>query len=294
MNSTAVATPLAPSATALVAGMIDLVPLPQAYVRMREAVSNPASDLRQIAEIVKSDPALAGRVLRLVNSAYIGLMTPIDSIDHAVRVLGMRQIHDMALATTAVGSLRALRGDLIDLVDFWRTSIYCAGAAREFAVHCGLPTPERLFVVGLLHSIGNLVMAHELPETYAACRSTASERGLPYAHVQRELFGFDYAEVSAELLRQWNLPAGLILPIALHTRAIDAVARDERIDAAILSLAATTARAASCHAPTSEPIPSYDGAALDLTDIDAATIESVMSRVDATIVEALAVLLPSP
>lgn len=76
MNSTAGATSHSPSATALVAGMIDLVPLPQAYVRMREAVGNPASDLRQVAEIVKSGPALAGRVLRLVNSAYIGLMTP--------------------------------------------------------------------------------------------------------------------------------------------------------------------------------------------------------------------------
>lgn len=86
----------------------------------------------------------------------------------------------------------------------------------------------------------------------------------------------------------------MILPIALHTRAIDTIAHEQRLDAAILSLAATTARAASCHSPTSEPIPPYDGTALDLTDIDADTIESVMSRVDATIVEALAVLLPSP
>lgn len=274
--------------------MVDLVPLPQAYVRIREAVDNPKADLRHVAEIVKSDPALAARVLRLVNSAYIGLMAPIESIDHAVRVLGMRQIHDMALATSAVGSLSRLRGDLIDIVDFWRLSIYCAGTAREIGRRCGLPVPERLFIVGLLHNIGNLVIAHELPEVYADCRTRACALGRPYAELQRELCGFDYAEVSAELLRQWNLPAGLLLPILQHTHTVDSVPADERAHAAVLSVAATTARAASWKSPDSEPVPEYDPTALTLTGIDAAAIEDIMSRVDATIVESLSVLLPSP
>jgi len=274
--------------------MVDLVPLPQAYVRIREAVDNPKADLRHVAEIVKSDPALAARVLRLVNSAYIGLMAPIESIDHAVRVLGMRQIHDMALATSAVGSLAQLRGDLIDIVDFWRLSIYCAGTAREVGQHCGLPVPERLFIVGLLHNIGNLVIAHELPDVYAECRVRASELGRPYFDLQRERCGFDYAEVSAELLRQWNLPAGLIVPILQHTQAVATVAPDERAQAAVLSVAATTARAASWKSPDSEPVPEYDSTALALTGIDATTIEDIMLRVDATIVESLSVLLPSP
>jgi len=282
-----------PSAAELVARMIDLVPLPQAYARIREAVDDPDSDLRRVAEIVKSDPALAGRVLRLVNSAYIGLMTPIDSIDHAVRVLGMRQIHDMALATSAVGSLDRLRGAPIDIVDFWRLSIYCAATAREVGTHARLPAPERMFVTGLLHNVGNLVLAHELPDWFRECHAQARASARPLADVQREQLGYDYAETGAELLRQWNLPAGLVLPILLHTRAIATLTPEERAPAAVLAVAAVTARATSCRSADSEPVPEYDATALTETGIEAEMLEEIMLRVDASVVEALAVLLPN-
>jgi len=292
MSSTATATAESSPATALVNGMLDLVPLPQAYVRIRQAVDDPDTDLRALAAIVSSDPALAARVLRLVNSAYLGLMTPVDSIDHAVRVLGMRQIHDMALATSAVGSLSRLRGDLFDIFEFWRLSVYCAGSARELAVRCALPTPERLFLCGLLHGVGNLIIAHELPEGFAECRERAHALQRPYFELQREVFGFDYAEVSAELLRRWNLSAGLVLPIMLHTRVIENLAPEDQVDSAILSIAATTARAASYRSADSEPVPEYDTGALELTGTDADGIEDLMTHVDDAVADSLAALLP--
>lgn len=292
MHTTAIATNDISPATALVNGMIDLVPLPQAYVRIRQAVDDPDTDLRALAAIVRSDPALAGRVLRLVNSAYVGLMTPVDSIDHAVRVLGMRQIHDMALATSAVGSLSHLRGDIFNIFDFWRLSIYCAGSARELAVRCEMAQPERLFLCGLLHAIGNLVIAHELPDGFVDCGVRARAIGRPYFELQREIFGFDYAEVSAELLRRWNLSAGLVLPIMLHTRAIANLAAEDQPDSAVIAIAATTARAASYRSADSEPVPDYDSGALALTGVDAETIEDLMTHVDDAVADSLAALLP--
>ncbi|MGE0484244.1 MAG: HDOD domain-containing protein [Gammaproteobacteria bacterium] len=284
--------PLAP-ATALVQGMVDLVPLPQAYVRIRQAVDDPATDLRMLAEIVSSDPALAGRVLRLVNSAYLGLMAPIDSIAHAVRVLGMRQIHDMALATSAVGSLSRLRSDVFDIREFWRLSVYAAACARELARRVGLPAPERLFLCGLLHNIGSLVLAHEMPEACLDAQAAARDLGRPYFELQRERFGFDYAEVSAELLRHWNLSAGLVMPILLHTHAIENLADEDQADTAVVSIAATTARVVTWESPaSSEPIPDYDATALALTAVDAETIDELMNHVDDDVTEALAVLLP--
>lgn len=292
MNSPALDHHALAPATALVQGMVDLVPLPQAYVRIRQAVDDPDSDLRDLAGIVSSDPALAGRVLRLVNSAYLGLMAPIDSIDHAVRVLGMRQIHDMALATSAVGSLSRLRGDLYDIQGFWRLSVYSAACARELARRVGLPAPERLFLCGLLHNIGSLVIAHEMPEACAETSARARELGRPYYELQRERLDFDYAEVSAELLRHWNLSVGLVLPVMLHTRVIDNLAAEDQPDAAVVSIAATTARAVTWQSEHSEPVPEYDTGALALTGIDAASIDTLMSQVDEEVTEALDILLP--
>ncbi|MEQ8495241.1 MAG: HDOD domain-containing protein, partial [Gammaproteobacteria bacterium] len=142
------------------------------------------------------------------------------------------------------------------------------------------------------HAIGNLVIAHELPDGFVDCREQARTLDRPYFELQREMFGFDYAEVSAELLRRWNLSAGLVLPIMLHTRAIGNLAPEDQADSAVVSIAATTARAASYRSADSEPVPDYDSFALTLTGIDADAIEDLMTHVDDAVADSLAALLP--
>ena len=276
----------------LVHGMLDLVPLPQAYVRIREIVEDPDSSLRAIAEIITSDPALTGRVLRLANSAYMAQATRVDSIDHAVRVLGLSQIHDIALATSAVGSLSRLRSDLFDIFDFWRLSVYCAVCAKHLSAACKLPAPPRMFVAGLMHNIGNLVIAHQLPQDYAECRNRARASERPYYELQQEMLGFDYAEVGAELMWQWNLPPALVQPVALHTQSIAKLATDEQAIAAVMQIAAATARAAAWQSAESEPVPDYDPVAVALTGVTAEKIEELMQHVDAEVVEFIGILLP--
>lgn len=279
-------------AAALVEGTLDLVPLPQAYVRIRGIVDDPDSEMREVAEIVATDPALTGRVLRLVNSAFIGLMTPIDSIEHAVRVLGMQQIHDIALATSAVGSLSKLRGDLFDIFEFWRLSMYCGGAARDLAAATTLPSPQRLFVSGLLHGIGNLVMAHEMPQSFDEARVQARAMQRPYYELQRECFGFDYADVSAELMRKWHLPEAIYQPVALHNRVIENLDSAEQPLAAVMSLAAVVARQANWQSEESEPVPPIDPMAQALCGVTIDDLETLQATLDDVVASSLAILLP--
>ncbi|MCZ6664053.1 MAG: HDOD domain-containing protein [Gammaproteobacteria bacterium] len=281
-------------AARLVNGMVDLVPLPQAYVRLRELVDDPNTRLSEFGEIVASDPALTGRLLRLANSAYMGLVTPVESIEHAVRVIGMTQLHDIALATSAIGSLSKLRADLFDIYDFWRLGIYCAVCSRLLAVHCGLPSPQRSFVSGLMHNIGTLILAHEMPEAFAECRVRATAIERPYYELQLEMFGFDYAEVGAELMGHWNLPGALIEPVKLHTSAIANLDPDLRPGAAVLQIAATTARAALWESGESEPVPNYDAEAIAFTQMDAEHIEKMMTEADEEVIESVAILMQQP
>lgn len=292
MASTLAAPSRSPVA-ALVEGMLDLVPLPQAYIRIREVVEDAQASLREIADVVGSDPALTARVLRLANSAYFSLSSPVDSIEHAVRVLGMNQIHDMALAMSAVGSLSKLRADTFDIHTFWRMSIYAAVSARNLAVDCRLPVPSRLFVAGLMHNIGNLVLAHELPQDFAECcqRACAAER--PYHDIQRATFGFDYADVGAELMRQWRLPEALVEPVALHTQSVAAIEPEHQLVAAVMQMAATTARASMWQSEASEPIPDFEPQAVAMTQLDEEAIEAHMQRVDGEVVEFIAILMPN-
>ena len=282
---------MSPVAT-LVDGMLDLVPLPQAYVRIREIVDDPGASLRAIGEVVTSDPALTGRVLRLANSAYLALASRVDSIDHAVRVLGLSQIHDIALATSAVGSLTRLKNEMFDIFDFWRMSVYTAVCARHLAMRCALPAPQRLFIAGLMHNIGNLIIAHQLPQAYMECVLSARAKEHPYHLIQQELLGFDYADVGAELLRQWNLPPALVQPVALHTHVIADIAPADQPFAAVMQVAATTARAAVWQSQESEPVPDYDATAVALTGTTEETIEELMLQVDTEVSEFITILMP--
>ena len=277
---------------ALVDGTLDLVPLPQAYVRIREIVEDPGASLRAISEVVTSDPALTGRVLRLANSAYLAMVSRIDTIDHAVRVLGLSQVHDIALATSAVGSMSRLKNDLFDIYDFWRTSVYAAVCARHLAQICGLPSPQRMFIAGLMHNIGNLIIAHELPQAYRDCAKMARDSQRPYHALQIEVLGFDYAEVGAELMRQWSLPTALLLPVAHHTQPIADLAPADQPLAAVLQIAAATARVAAWDSAESEPAPDYDGTAIALTGITDDTIAELMEKVASEVSEFIAILMP--
>ena len=129
-------------------------------------------------------------------------------------------------------------------------------------------------------------------QTFESCCARAAEFERPWFELQRELLGFDYAQVSEAMLDHWNIPASLSQPIGLHTCRIGSLPTEQQPLAAIMSVAATTARAASWQTTTSEPVPEYDGDALLLTGIDADGIESLMSRVDAAVAESLVALLP--
>ncbi len=284
--------PVFTTVASLVDGVSDLVSLPQAYVRICDLVEDPDTCARDITEVVQSDPALAGRVLRLANSAYTGYPTQIDSIDLAVRVLGMDQIHEMALATSAVGSLSNLRVGVIDIYNFWRMSIYCAVCARQFAILAGLASPQRLFVSGLLHNVGNLVLAHAFPDEFTECHRQAIVKAQPCHLIQRELFGYDYAEVGAELMYQWKLPAALVRPIQLHTGAFTDPTEDEQPCAAVMHLAATTALAAMSGSEDGEPVPEYDPIAIAVTGIEREMIDDFMEEADAEVSEVIAILIP--
>ena len=277
----------------LIHGVVDLVPLPQAYIRIREMVYDPEASLRDITEIVATDSALAARLLRLANSAYMGLAAKVEGIDQAVRVLGMNQIHDIALATSAVGSLSRLECDALDIHDFWRLSIYAAVCARQIALRLELPDAHRHFLSGLLHNVGTLVLAHRVPDRFSAVATNAVSLQRPYHVMQRSEFGFDYATVGAGLLRQWRLPDSLSDPIAVHTIPAAEFGDDVKLAASILQVAAATARATLWKGPADEPVPDYDPQAIALLDIDAAAIESIMNAADDEVIEAISLLLPS-
>lgn len=193
-----------------------LISLPEAYLRLKQVIDGPDYTVQQVAEAVSHDPALTTRVLRLINSPYFGLASPIDNIPRAVSLLGPQQIHDLALATSVAHSFSGIDPKRLDLNRFWNDSLFCALVAKQLATLCRLELPERLFVAGLLSDLGHLILYQSIPQETLNAERLAREQTRPLVEVERELLGLDYARVGATLMRQWRLPESLIEATEYH------------------------------------------------------------------------------
>ncbi len=277
----------------LVEGVQDLVPLPKAYIRIQELVNDPDSSLEDVTKVIANDAALTSRILRIANSAYMGLASKVDTVGRAVQVLGLNQVHDLALAGAAVGSLTKIKVPALDINDFWRRSVYCAVVARIICKQRQLGSPERLFVSGLLHDIGHLLLAYREPEKHAELRASSIETGRPMAVIEQQELGFTYAELGAALLKNWQLPDAIVAPVQHHVRSLGEVSADQVAEVAVLNVSAVICRAAVWHCEADEPVPEFDPIALQLNAIDDERTESIMREADEDVIEAMTLLLPA-
>lgn len=224
-------------ATKLAASVCDIASLPMACTRVTQLADDPQSSAQQIAEVVSLDPGLSGRLLKLVNSAYYALPDKVDTVSSAVRVLGTDALRILALATGAIATLNKIGNELVDMEEFWRTSVHCALLSRELSRVVFRSSPEQFFAIGLLHGIGQLVMASRDPDRALEVRTRMSIAGAERVATELDVFGFSFADVGAELMRAWQLPASLSEPVRYQVRPMQAAGYE--IDAAIVHIASS-------------------------------------------------------
>jgi HD-like signal output (HDOD) protein len=194
------------SAQELVANIETLTSLPSVYVRIREQLDSPAGSITEVARLLSADPALTARLLHVVNSAFYGYGGQIDTVHRAVTVLGLQQVHDLVLAVSVASVFAGISPAHLDMSRFWRSSVMCGLASREIGRGNGLPTAERLFVVGLLADLGHLVMYQAIPSLAQEAEIASRTGHESVAEAERRIVGCDYAEVGAALMDQWKLP----------------------------------------------------------------------------------------
>lgn len=210
----------------------DLPTLPTVYSRLEAAIEDPRSSTTSISAVISSDATLTARLLRIANSAMFQFPSQITSISTAVRVVGTRQIRDLALATIVIGMFERFNPPVGKMEMFWQHSIACGVAARVVGAQRREVNVERFFVAGLLHDIGSLLLYLHMPEQMMVAMKHASEGSLPLHVIEKDLIGFDHAELGAALLSQWGLPAALHRAVRYHHSPDQCV--DFRMDASIV------------------------------------------------------------
>lgn len=189
---------------------------PAVAMQIVRATSNPDCEVKEIVDLLAHDPAICGQLLKTVNSCVYALSSPITSVERAVLLLGLNTVRSLVLAL----SLPAMQSGGVpakDLRDYWVNSVSGAIMAKELATRLRRPLPEDDLVCGLLRDIGGLLIRQAYPDEYREYAAGARERP-PHTvcPTERALFGVDHADVSAELLSEWKLPATLVDPIRGH------------------------------------------------------------------------------
>ncbi len=196
--------------------------LPMIFVRINEAVNSPRSSMGEIARVISEDAGLSARLLRLANSAFYSFPSKIETITHALTIIGTRQMRDLALATSVMTVFKNIPKELLDMESFWRHSIACGVTARVLATHRRESNIERYFVAGVLHDIGRLMLCQNMPEMVEQALVRCRESSELLIDVEEDLIGIDHATLGGALLRQWKLPSSLEEMVTYHHRPMTA------------------------------------------------------------------------
>ncbi len=202
--------------------MLDIKHLPPLSItasRLLEVVADSEVEIDHLARIISQDPGLSARIVGLANSAYFGQTQPITSVQEAIiRVLGLNTVKALAISVSIGSVFRTARCTGFDLPGYWFTAIGCATLTRMLANHIPLdkrPNLDAVYLCGLLHNIGWLVLAHGFPLDMAKLlrqHSSQPEKGIE--EMQREYIGIDWIGAGEWLAHRWHLPEAVAQTIA--------------------------------------------------------------------------------
>lgn len=218
----------------IVGALQTMPPLPQVAQRVLAIVSDPDYSVDELVLLIRTDPTLTARILRLCNSAQSGRKQLVGSVADAVAYLGTRNLVKLVLVSCTATHFASTRpSPYADPVTLWQHTLAVAMACQWLARRCGFAAVDTAFTAGILHNLGKIVLSQLIdPAVFPA-----EPRGASHTAVEQQLFGIDHATAAGIVVDAWGLPRDLRRAVRAHHDAEHASADDPL--PAILELACT-------------------------------------------------------
>lgn len=213
---------------ALLVHMRKLPTLPTLYARITTELSAEDPSIDAVAEIISEDPVMTAKILQFANSGYLGLSSRLTSARDAVLVLGTQRTRGIVLLASMFSRFEDTRCPGFSLPEFANHSINVARFAAQIAKaetqdH---KLADTAFTAGLVHEIGRLLMAANLPDSYHQILSIATDMNQTLVQTEREVYGTDHAEFGACLLATWSQTPAIVDAVGLHQNPLRAGDRE--------------------------------------------------------------------
>ena len=254
---------------------IILPEIPAIVFELNEVIANPVSSAEHIAEVVNSSPSLTALLLKIVNSSFYGFPSKIDKVSHAVSLIGTREITGLAMGISILTIFKNIPKDIIDMYSFLKHSLACGIFSRILAAHLNFNQTEQLFVSGLLHDLGRLILYIHFPEESHTILIRSRNRANLLYQEEKNYLGCGHAEVGSRLMKQWRLP--LILENNVHFHHNPSAAQ-QPVAATIVHLADLFVNCLGIGSSGEKFVPPLDAVAWEALDLPISSFEKLIGQ----------------
>ncbi len=254
-----------------------LATIPGVLKKLLTIIENPRVSLSEISQFISSDPVLATKVLKMVNSPIYGFPGRISSVNQAVILLGLNVVKGLLFGVSVFDLMQKA------MVGLWEHSLGCAIVARLIAKKKGLKEPEEASVYGLLHDIGKVLLIVRFPGDYQGAMNASEETGIPIYDAEREVFAADHATVGGWLARKWRFPANLTETIEFHHKPF--LSKGIPLETAIVHVADIFVRGRGYGYAGDSFVPPVNPAAWSLLGLSKPNIRDVLKEMEDSLEE---------
>ena len=249
----------------------ELPTLPHVVQKLASMIGRPNISAEEIGALIERDQVLSAKVLRLANSPFYGFPSRIASVAHAVVVLGLSVVKGLTLCATAFDMMKNA-----GMNELWRHSLGVAITAHILGAKAGMKNPEEVFVGGLLHDIGKVVLYVKWPDVGHQITLATRNTSRSLMETEQALFEVSHADVGGWLATAWHLPTSLREPI-LHHHSPSA-AQDAKLQTAIVHVADVLVKGLACGNPGDDLVPPLSRQAWDLVGLDAQGLAQCLAQ----------------
>ncbi len=194
------------AAQKFIGDLAESVSMPKIYLDIRQFIKQPDASINDYVELIQNDSMLTNRILRIANSDFFGFSRKVETLNQALNLIGIIQLHDLLLSSLCMRTFSAIPTQVLNLKAFWHYSTQCGIAARIIAQHSFAPICNHYFTLGLMHEIGHAAMYSKMPDLSLQALEDSKTQNQPVQQLEDDYFGFNYTQAGNALMQLWHLP----------------------------------------------------------------------------------------
>lgn len=191
----------------------DLPTIPVVATKVMQLIEDENVSADELAKVVASDPAVAARVLKISNSSFYGCQRQIQTLSHAIVVLGFGTLKSLVVAASVkqVYQPYGLTEKML-----WEHSFGAGLAARMIAKGTRLVSEEEAFLGGLFHDIGKIILNTLDSQRFQSVMQLCYNEGVTFEEAERQVYSYTHSEVGGLVIKKWNFPDLLMNAVLKH------------------------------------------------------------------------------